>query len=79
MTAYDDALDDLADRIRKPSTRAAAGLSWACAAALLPEAEASTPPAGADHYSPASFPRQRPSPAGEDLAALTSAAAALTP
>jgi hypothetical protein len=40
MTAYDAALDDLAGRIRKLSTRAVAGLFWACATALLPEAEA---------------------------------------
>lgn len=40
MTPYDAALDDLADRIRKLSTRALVGLFWACATALLPEAEA---------------------------------------
>jgi hypothetical protein len=40
MTAYDGVLDDLADRIRKLSARALAGLFWACSAALLPEAEA---------------------------------------
>lgn len=40
MTAYDTALDDLADRIRKLSTRALAGLFWACSTALLPEAVA---------------------------------------
>ena len=42
MTAYDAALDDLADRIRKLSTRAVVGLFWACSTALLPEAEAWT-------------------------------------
>jgi hypothetical protein len=40
MTAYDATLDDLADRIRKLSTRAVVGLFWACSTALLPEAEA---------------------------------------
>jgi hypothetical protein len=40
MTSYDAVLDDLADRIRKLSTRALAGLFWACATALVPAAEA---------------------------------------
>ena len=40
MTAYNTALDDLADRIRKLSTRALSGLFWACSTALLPEAVA---------------------------------------
>jgi hypothetical protein len=40
MSAYDAALDDLADRIRKLSIRALVGLFWACSTALLPEAEA---------------------------------------
>lgn len=40
MTAYDAALDDLAERIRKLSARALAGLFWACSTALLPEAMA---------------------------------------
>src|ERR1700722_1157261 len=40
MTAYNTALDDLADRIRKLSTRALSGLFWACSTALLPEAAA---------------------------------------
>ncbi|MBO0805277.1 MAG: hypothetical protein J2P25_19635 [Nocardiopsaceae bacterium] len=40
MTAYDAALDDLAERIRKLSARALAGLFWACSTALLPEAVA---------------------------------------
>lgn len=37
---YDAALVDLADRIRKLSTRALVGLFWACSTALLPEARA---------------------------------------
>jgi hypothetical protein len=40
MTAYDAALNDLAARIRRLSARAVAGLFWACATALLPEAMA---------------------------------------
>jgi hypothetical protein len=40
MTTYDAALDDLADRIGKLSTRALVALFWACSTALLPEAEA---------------------------------------
>ncbi len=40
MTAYDAALDDLVDRIRKLSTRALVGLFWACSTALVPEARA---------------------------------------
>lgn len=40
MTAYDAALDDLADRIRKLSVRALVALFSACSTALLPEVEA---------------------------------------
>ena len=40
MTAYDAALDDLADRIRKLPVRALVALFWACGTALLPEVEA---------------------------------------
>jgi hypothetical protein len=40
VTAYDTALDDLADKIEKLSARALSGLFWACSTALLPEAAA---------------------------------------